>query len=243
MTTVSAERLAVVVVEAADTLVDPFDLPDFLQLLTDRVAALVNAGAVGLLLADQRGRFLFLAGSTEGARLVELFQLQSQEGPCVDAFRTGRQVIDVDLAEAASRWPRFAPRASEAGFLSVHAFPLRLRDCVIGALEVFSTAESGELAAADAPVIQALADVATIGLVQQRTIRHAEELAEQLRGALNSRIVIEQAKGAVAQARSVGVDDAFTIIRAYARSHRRRIIDLAHEIVEDPAAVPALYRP
>jgi GAF domain-containing protein len=242
MTTVSAERLAMILVEVADTLVDEFDLLDFLQTLTERAAVLVDAAAVGLMLADQRGRLEFMAGSDENVRMVELFQLQNQEGPCLDAFHTGRPVVNVDLTEAADRWPRFAPRAAAAGFRSVHAFPLRLREQVIGALNVFGTARSGELAAADAPIIQALADVATIGLLQERTIRRAEELTEQLQGALNSRIVIEQAKGAIAQARSVSVDDAFRIIRAYARSNNRRLIDLAHAIVEDPAGLPELYR-
>src|SRR4051794_9445126 len=146
MTTVSAERLATVFVEVADTLVDDFDLVDFLQMLTERAAALVNAAAVGLMLADQRGRLEFMAGSDENVRLVELFQLQNQEGPCLDAYRTGRQVINVDMRDAADRWPRFAARAAEAGFLSVHAFPLRLREQVIGALNVFGTARTGELA-------------------------------------------------------------------------------------------------
>src|SRR4051794_3590982 len=243
MTTVSAERLATIFVEIADTLVDEFDLLDFLHMLTDRAADLVGAAAVGLMLADQRGRLEFMAGSDENVRLVELFQLQNQEGPCLDAFRTGEPVINVDPAEAARRWPRFAPRAAEAGVLSVHAFPRRWGGRGIGALNVFGTADSGELAADDAPIIQALADVATIGLLQERTIRRAEELTEQLQGALNSRIVIEQAKGAIAQARSISVDDAFTIIRTYARGHNRRLIDLAHAIVDNPTGVPELYRP
>jgi len=242
MMTVSAERLAIIFVEVADTLVDEFDLLDFLQMLTERAASLVDAAAVGLMLADQRGRLEFMAGSDENVRLVELFQLQNQEGPCLDAFRTGQPVINVDLADAAHRWPRFAPRAAEAGFLSVHAFPLRLREQVIGVLNVFGTDKGGELAATDAPIIQALADVATIGLLQERTIRRAEELTGQLQGALNSRIVIEQAKGAIAQARSVSIDDAFKIIRTYARSRNRRLIDLAHAIVEDPTGLPELYR-
>jgi len=235
--------LAIVFVEVADTLVDEFDLLDFLQTLAERAATLVNAAAVGLMLADQRGRLEFMAGSNETVRLVELVQLQNEEGPCLEAFRTGQPVINVDLAEGAERWPSFAPRAAEAGFLSVHAFPLRLREQVIGALNVFGTAQSGELAPGDVPIIQALADVATIGLLQERTIRRAEELTEQLQGALNSRIVIEQAKGAIAQARSVSVDDAFTIIRTYARGHNRRLIDLAHAIVDNPTGVPELYRP
>src|SRR4051794_23400433 len=219
MTTVSAERLATIFVEVADTLVDEFDLLDFLQMLTERASDLVGAAAVGLMLADQRGRLEFMAGSDENVRLIELFQLQNQEGPCLDAFHTGQPVINVDLPGAADRWPHFVPRASAAGFRSVHAFPLRLREQVIGAMNVFGDARGGRLEEGDVPVLQALADVATIALLQERAIRRGEQLTEQLQGALNSRIVIEQAKGAVAQARGVTVDEAFVIIRGYARRH------------------------
>jgi GAF domain-containing protein len=240
MTTVSAERLSAIFVEMADTLVDEFDVLDFLQVLTERAASLVDAAAVGLMLADQRGRLEFVAGSTEDVRLVELFQLQNQEGPCLDAFRSGEPVVNGDLAGvAATRWPQFAPRAAAAGFLSVHAFPLRLRQQVIGAMNVFGT-ERGELTAAEVPVFQALADVATIGLLQERAIRRAEELTEQLQGALNSRIVIEQAKGAVAQVRGIGVDEAFAMIRSYARRNNLRLVDLAHTIVTDLGSLPDL---
>lgn len=243
MTSVSAERLATIFVEVADTLVDEFDLLDFLHMLTERAAGLVGAAAVGLMLADQRGRLEFMAGSNENVRLVELFQLQNQEGPCLDAFRTGRPVINVDLAGAAVRWPLFVPRATSAGFLSVHAFPLRLREQVIGALNVFGDTKGGELAEREVPIIQALADVATIGLLQERAIRRGEALTDQLQGALNSRIVIEQAKGAIAQVRAVSVDEAFTFIRAYARSHNLRLIDLAQTIVTDLASLPKLREP
>ena len=242
MTSVSTERLATIFVEVADTLVDEFDLLEFLQMLTERAAGLVGAAAVGLMLTDQRGRLEFMAGSDENVRLVELFQLQNQEGPCLEAFRTGEPVINVDLANAAGRWPLFAPRAAAAGFLSVHAFPLRLREQVIGALNVFGGATGGELAGDVAPIVQALADVATIGLLQERAIRRGEELTEQLQGALNSRIVIEQAKGVVAQAQAVSVDEAFTRIRAFARNHNRRLTDLAQVIVTDLASLPELNR-
>ncbi|MFF5293827.1 GAF and ANTAR domain-containing protein [Paractinoplanes globisporus] len=243
MTTVSGERLAAIFVEVADTLVDEFDLLDFLHMLTERAASLVEASAVGLMLADQRGRLEFMAGTNENVRLVELFQLQNQEGPCLESFRTGEPVINVDLTAAADRWPLFAPRATAAGFLSVHAFPLRLRERVIGAMNVFGNTRGRLLTGNDVPIMQALADVATIGLLQERAIRRGEVLTEQLQGALNSRIVIEQAKGAVAQARATSVDDAFDIIRRYARSHNYRLVDLAHVIVTDFASVPDLYRP
>jgi GAF domain-containing protein len=243
MTTVSAERVATIFVEVADTLVDEFDLLEFLHMLTERAADLVGAAAVGLMLADQRGRLEFMAGSDENVRLVELFQLQNQEGPCLDAFRTGEAVINVDLEAAATRWPQFVPRATKAGFRSVHAFPLRLRERVIGALNVFGDTKGGSLTGSDVPIVQSLADVATIALLQERTIRRGEELTEQLQGALNSRITIEQAKGAIAQVQGVTVDEAFKIIRAYARNHNRRLIDLAHLIVTDLPSLPDLSPP
>ncbi|SDT60630.1 GAF and ANTAR domain-containing protein [Actinoplanes derwentensis] len=242
MTTVSAERLATIFVEVADTLVDDFDLLDFLHMLSERAAALVDAAAVGLMMADQRGRMEFMAGSDENVRLIELFQMQNLEGPCLDAFRSGVPVINVDLRAAGDRWPRFAPQATAAGFRSVHAFPMRLRDHVIGALNVFGHG-NGELARSEVPIMQALADVATIALLQERAIRRGEELTEQLQGALNSRIVIEQAKGAIAQARRISVDEGFEVMRSFARARNRRLSDVAHMIVDDPSIIREFPQP
>jgi GAF domain-containing protein len=239
MTTVSAERLAKVFVEVSDTLVDEFDLIEFLHMLTTRTADLVNATAAGLLLVDQHGRLEFMAASDENTELLELFQVQNREGPCLDAFNTVQPVVNADLTTAADRWPRFAPRATAAGFRSVHAFPLRLRNEVIGALNVFGADRSSSLDEADVPIVQALADVAAIGLLQERAIHRGEVLTEQLQSALNSRIVIEQAKGAVAQAHGVSVDDAFTLIRGFARRHNRRLGEVARAIVTNPEG-PAL---
>jgi GAF domain-containing protein len=240
MTTVSAERLASIFVEVADTLVEEFDLIEFLQMLTDRTADLVGAAAVGLLLADGRGNLEFMAGSNENVKLLELFQLQTSEGPCLEAYRSGRPVINVDLAAATSRWPRFAPQATATGFQSVHAFPLRLRNQVIGALNVFGDAEGGNFDGADVPIVQALADVAAIALLQERTIRRGEALTEQLQSALNSRIVIEQAKGAVAQAQGISVDEAFARIRGYARRHNRKLTEVALAVVTERTTAPEL---
>jgi GAF domain-containing protein len=239
-TIVSAQRLARVFVEVADTLIDEFDLIEFLQLLATRTADLLDASPVGLLLADQRGRLEFMAASDESVKSLELFQVQSQEGPCQDAFRSGEPVINVDLQQAASRWPRFAPVAVGAGFLSVHAFPLRLRAERIGAMNVFSTHVGGRLDESDIAIVQALADVASIGLLQERAISRGERLTEQLQGALNSRIIIEQAKGAVSQHKSVSVDEAFTLIRSYARNKGLRLGDVARAIISDPHHMPEL---
>jgi GAF domain-containing protein len=240
MTTVSAERLAKTFVEVSDTLVDEFDLIDFLHTLTVRAVDLVGATAAGLLLADQRGRLEFMAASDENTRLLELFQVQSSEGPCLDAFRTAAPVVNADLGTATARWPQFAPRATAAGFRSVHAFPLRLRNEVIGALNLFGSDSASALDSADIPVVQALADVATIALLQERTIRRGEVLSEQLQGALNSRIVIEQAKGAIAQANDVSVDEAFTLLRDYARRNNRRLSEVARTIFSDSDGVAVI---
>jgi hypothetical protein len=237
--TVSAERLAKVFVEVADTLVAEFDVIEFMQMLADRAAGLVDASAVGLLLADPHGRLQFTAASDENTKLLELFQVQSHDGPCLDAFNTAPPVINIDLRAAGGRWPRFAPEATASGFRSVHAFPLRLRNDVIGAMNIFGH-DAGGLDDTDAQIIQALADVAAIGLLQERAISGGEILTEQLQGALNSRIIIEQAKGAIAQAHNITVDVAFGLIRGYARRTNRRLSDVARLIVTDLASLPDL---
>lgn len=242
MTIVSTERLAEVFVEVADTLVSDFDLIEFLQTLTTRTAELVDAKAAGLLLADPHGELHFMAASDEATRLLELFQVQNKEGPCQDAFRTGAPVVNADLRQAVVRWPLFAPRAAEAGFRSVHAIPLRHHDNVIGALNLFG-AEAGALGPADVQIVQALADIATIGLLQERAARRAQLLTEQLQGALNSRVVIEQAKGALARMRNTGVDEAFELLRTYARTNHRRLGEVAEAVVTDPASVSELTSP
>ncbi|WP_430503061.1 GAF and ANTAR domain-containing protein [Micromonospora trifolii] len=240
MSTVSAERLSKIFVEVADTLVDDFDLLDFLHMLTVRTAGLVGASAVGLLLADQRGRLQFMAASDERARILEIFQVQGSEGPCFDAFRTGKPVLNADLESAGERWPDFTRHALTAGFRSVHAFPMRVRREVIGALNVFGSAVGGNFGEADVQIVQALTDVAAIGLLQERAIRRGEVLTEQLQGALNSRIVIEQAKGAIAQAHGLSVDAAFTALRGYARRTNRKLTDAAQDMLADPDNLAAL---
>jgi len=236
---VSSQALAEVLVEVADTLVDEFDLIEFLQMVTSRTAGLADTSAVGLLLADRHGRLQLMAASDERAKMLELFQVQADEGPCQDCFKQGIAVVNADLRAASERWPRFAPRAVEGGFRSVHAFPLRLRREVIGALNLFGV-DAGGISPGDIPVVQALADVATIGILQARAIRRAEVLTEQLQGALNSRVVIEQAKGALAQIRGVSPDEAFRLLRSYCRTRQLRLGDVAQALVSDPAGVPDL---
>ena len=239
MSTLSAERVSEVFVELADTLVDEFDLIEFLQMVTSRASELVGSAAAGLLLADAEGRLQFMAASDEQSHLLELFQVQSQEGPCQDCFRQGTAVTNADLREASDLWPLFAPRAVAVGFRSVHAFPMRLRKEVIGALNLFGT-EAVEIDADDARIVQAMADVATIGLLQERAVRRGELLSEQLQGALTSRIIIEQAKGAIAQAGRVTVDEAFRLLRDYSRRTNQRLGVVAYAVLTDPAIVREL---
>jgi transcriptional regulator with GAF, ATPase, and Fis domain len=239
---ISAERLAEVFVQVADTLVDEFDLIEFLQMVTSQTSELVDARDAGLLLADHQGRLQLMAASDERTQMLELFQVQTVEGPCQDCYREGEPVVNADLREAADRWPKFAPRAVEAGFRSVHAFPLRLRKDVIGALNLFGD-DVGQMEPSDVQVVQAFADVATIGLMQERAVRRGEVLSEQLQSALNSRIVIEQAKGALAQIHSTSTDDAFARLRAFSRRNNLRLGDVAAAITTDPSRYPDLTSP
>lgn len=226
-------------VELADTLVADFDVVDFLHVLTHRSVELLDVQAAGIILADQRGRLRVMASSSERARLLELFEVETDEGPCLECFRTGHAVTDTGLDDPGSRWPRLGNHARAVGFRSVHALPMRLRDDVIGALNLFSVG-SHPLTASDAGMGQALADVATIGLLQQRAIQDRQILAEQLQGALNSRVVIEQAKGVLAERLGIDVHEAFDALRAYARHHNVRLSDLAQHVVEDIVDTEAL---
>jgi transcriptional regulator with GAF, ATPase, and Fis domain len=190
---------------------------------------LLKVDAAGLMLADQRGSLQVIASSSEQSRLVELFQLQNDQGPCLECYRSGRPVSEADLAAAGQRWPLFAPAAAGAGFAAVQALPMRLRDEVIGAMNMFMHAP-GRLDETGLQVAQALADVATIGLLHERNLRHQEVLAEQLQSALNSRIAIEQAKGVLAQRLGVDMGQAFSLLRDQARAQNRRLAELADAV-------------
>jgi transcriptional regulator with GAF, ATPase, and Fis domain len=227
-----SERLvAEAFVELADTLVDDFDVVDFLHQVTVRCAQVLGVSAAGVLLTDQRGALRVVAASTEQTRLLEVLQLQTDEGPCPECFHTGQPITVADLSTATSRWPRFAAEARQIGFASVHALPMRLRTDVIGTLNLFGT-QPGTLDEDTIRLGQALADVATIGLIQARAIQHRETLAEQLQTALNSRIVIEQAKGVIAERRRLDMDQSFTLLRGTARTSNRRLSDLARAVVD-----------
>jgi transcriptional regulator with GAF, ATPase, and Fis domain len=224
------ERLAQAFVELADTLVAGYDLMEFLQTLTDRCVDLLEVDAAGLLLADGRGALRLLAASTEQARVVELFQIQNDEGPCLDCYRTGVAVSVPDLAAAQGRWPLFAPVAVEAGFASVHAVPMRLHQSTLGVLGLFGD-RIAALSEEDLGLAQALADVASVALVTGRAAEDKTILAEQLQAALDSRVVLEQAKGIVAQGGAVEIELAFVALRGYSRDHNLKLTEVAHAVV------------
>jgi len=223
--------LARALVDLADNLVSDFDVAELLITLTDRCVDVLDVGAAGIMLASPAGDLRVMASSSEEMRLLELFELQAEEGPCLDCYTTGQPVLNVDLGGGDPRWPRFAERATAAGFRSVQALPMRLRGAILGALNMFQV-DAGEMRPADVAAAQALADVATIAIIQHRAASEAKLLNEQLSEALNTRIVIEQAKGMIAQQRGVDMEAAFTTLRDHARTHNLRLADLAYDVVD-----------
>ena len=225
------QRIADTFVALSDTLADDFDIIDYLGVLTRRCVELLPVAAAGVLLGDHRGQLHPLAASDEIARLLELFEVQNDEGPCLDCFRTGTPVINAGLDAAATPWPTFAARARDSGYAITHALPLRLRETVVGALNLF--ADSPEpLTAPDVDLGRSLAGAAAIGILHQRAIADAGEATIMLQRALTSRIVIEQAKGVLAERMQVHIDDAFAILRAHARSHHLPLSELARAVAE-----------
>jgi GAF domain-containing protein len=225
------QRLTQIFVELADTLVDEFDALDFLHTLTERSVELLHVDAAGVILSDQHGHLQVVASTSNRAQDLELFELQSDEGPCLDCFNTGQVVANIEASEAQERWPQFSAAFTQAGYQSAHAVPLRLRNQVIGAMNLFCT-DQVTLDDNDLALAQALADVATIGLLQERAVRGSDVIAEQLQTALNSRILIEQAKGVLHGQTSVTVDEAFRLLREHSRRHQIPLRDVAARVIE-----------
>jgi GAF domain-containing protein len=225
------ERLATTFVELADSLVDDYDVIDLLHRLTERCVELLRVDAAGIVLGDQRRRLHLAASSNEQVRLLELFELQTDEGPCLDCYLEGQPMRADRLSAGSDRWPHFAAAAGAAGYETVHALPLRWRDETIGALNLF-WARPADVLDDDLRLAQALADVSTIAILQERVSSSRETLASQLQAALNSRVIIEQAKGILAERDGVDMGTAFERLRRAARSSNRRLADLARDVVE-----------
>jgi GAF domain-containing protein len=237
MTTPSPSResmLMAAFVDVADTMVDDYDVVDLLDRLAAHCVSLLDVAAAGLLLTDGQGNLRLLASSNEQARLVELFQLQTEQhgGPCVDCYRTGEPITAANLSDYHHRWPGFVVAAARQGFHTVHALPMRLRDQTIGGLNLFRQ-DTTPLDQHDLVLGQALADIATIAILQRRALSRSETLTEQLQGAFNSRVIIEQAKGALSSRGNIDVATAFKVLRSYARAHQQLLGDVCRKVVMD----------
>lgn len=231
--------LARTLVELADSLVDDFDVVDLLTRLADRCVEVLDVQAAGIMLVGSDGQLQVMASSSEAMRVLELFEIQAREGPCLDSHRTGLPVVNHDLAAVNTRWPRFAAEALAAGFQSVHALPMRLRGSFIGALNLFRVGP-GEMGPPDIEVAQAFADVATITILQHRAAQEAQVINQQLTHALSSRVVIEQAKGMVADRLDLDMGESFAALRTHARNHNLRLVDVAEAVIAGTLAASEL---
>lgn len=233
------QRIVETFVELADTMVDDFDVIEFLHRLAERCVELLDCSEAGLLLADAGGRLRVMASSSERTDALDLLQSQNEEGPCFECYQHGEPVRSHELDADRERWPMFAPAAQDRGFRSVQALPMRVRGTTVGALNLFRS-QPGALAEQDLPVGQGMADIAAVALLAERSVRESHGLVEQLQGALSSRVVIEQAKGVLGERAQIGVDAAFARLRRYARTHNRRLSEVAGELVDgrlDPATL------
>jgi len=233
MTDVSREKeLVETFVELADTMVTGYDVVDLLHRLVIRCARTLDVAGVGILIPDADGTLEVVASTSERSQLISLLQLSEDEGPCLDAYRLGEPVTVSDIAGIRERWPRFAGAAGELGYRWMHAIPLRLREDVIGSLNLFGD-QPDALTADDALAARGLADIATIGILHERAFREADLARQQLQYALNSRVVIEQAKGILSHVHGIDMDAAFSLLRERARNSQQKLSDVARRVVED----------
>ena len=235
------QRLGEVFVSLADTLVADYDVIDLLYNLSTACVELLAVDTAGIMVTDRKGSLHTVASSHERTELLELFQLQNNEGPCLDTFRQGQPVTCLDLDRARGRWPTFSAHAHDRGYRSVHTRPMRVRDTVIGALNLFGD-QTGAVSETDLLTAQAFADIATISIIKDRTADTLSQLVEQLQTALDSRVIIEQAKGMLAERGGVEVDEAFSLLRSHARNHGERLTEVARKFL-DGTVDPMKSRP
>lgn len=224
-------RLSAAFVRLADTLTAEYDMVDLLHTLLDECTDVLVMNAGGLMIADSLGHLELLASTSERADLVKVMQLAAGSGPCIECFSTGASVVIPDIHDTKTRWPVFSEVALKQGFRSVLAVPMKLRGQVIGSMNLFANSV-GSVNERDAAIAQALADVATIGILQERAIRETNIVTEQLQRALDSRILIEQAKGVLSEVGSLDMDDAFAALRSYARDHNLSLRSVAEQVVD-----------
>jgi GAF domain-containing protein len=233
------QRVIETFVELADTMVDDFDVIEFLHRVAERCVELLDCSEAGVLLVDAAGVLRVMASSSERSDALDLLQAQNDEGPCFECFQRGEPVSSIDLVADLGRWPTFAPAAVKRGFLSVQALPMRVRGQTVGALNLFRS-QPGAIWDSDLPLGQGMADIAAVALLQERSLRESRGVVDQLQGALTSRVVIEQAKGVLAERARISLDTAFVRLRGFARTNNRRLSDVAGELIDgrlEPAAL------
>lgn len=234
-------RLNSAFVRLADTLVEDYDVIDLLHTLMEECIGIMDTQAGGLLLADRTGILELVASTSESADIVEVMQLAAGAGPRIESFTAGTTINIADVADTAARWPDFSAAALVQGFHSVHTTPLRLRGDIIGTLNLFGT-QVGALSPEDSSAVRALADVATIGILQARLLQEKTLLAEQLQRALDTRILIEQAKGVLSEVGDVDMGAAFDAMRAYARDNNLPLHAVAEGVVDRSLHIPPVRR-
>lgn len=223
------QRISAAFVAVADTLTTDFDVLDLLHTLVEQCTQILDTSAGGLMLMDGNGELQLMTSTSEAADFVEVMQLNASAGPCIECFRTGTAQSVPSIKDLGERWPDFQKAAIGGGFKSAHATPMRLRGQVIGTMNLFST-KRGALSERDAAVAQALTDVATIGILQERMVKEVNTMAEQLHKALDSRVLVEQAKGMIAHSLDMDMDAAFSAIRAYAHANKLTIRAVAEGV-------------
>ena len=233
-------RVLSAVVSLVDKLLDDFDVVDLLTELTERCADLLDVASAGFLLADPLQRLHLLAATSEQTREVELFQLQAEQGPGVECYRTGEPILVPDVRTQIERWPQFVPTALEAGFEAVHAVPMRAAGAVLGALGLFDTRPK-ELTEADRLVGQTLAHIACVAVLQEHPPTR-DTVLPPLRAALAGRVQVEQAKGFLSETLGVSVAHAFGLLRTYSRGRGEHLTAVARRLMTDRHTRPEVVR-
>jgi GAF domain-containing protein len=236
------QRIVETFVELTNTMVDDFDVIEFLHRLAERCVELLDCTEAGLLLVDPGGVLRVMASSSEHSDALDLLQTQNEEGPCFECFHRGEPVSSTDLTNELDRWPTFGPAAVAHGFYSVQALPMRACGETIGALNLFRS-QPGVIWDDDLPVGQGMADIAAVALLHERSLRESRGRVDQLQGALSSRVVIEQAKGVLAERAGISLDSAFARLRTYARTNKRRLSEVAGELIDGRLEPAALTNP
>lgn len=229
--------LAETLVELADTSASEFVDTEYLRTLASRLRILLAPAEIGLIIGAERGRPRLAAATSDRTRDLVTFELQHDDGPCVRAYRNGETVLNQDVSGAEQPWPRFAEKARAVGVRFASALPMRRHADIVGAVGILD-ARGSTVSAQDIALARTLAEAATIGLRQQRALEVSTQRSTQLQHALDSRIVIEQAKGMVAARLGLSLGEAFGLLRDHSRQHNERLAEVAAKVIRQELFMP-----